>query len=556
MLKTKIMDLWTFLTKPLFEKKVDRQLGEPIAGPVPTPPPVNQLTPVAKPRAPKATALTVPPPDTQTTLPVITDFLKAEIHLETIGFFTPIKNRATIKRTSKTITIRDQHQGKPVEATVRILPSAEYGFPVTADLDKYRAFQKILTGYAKEQGSIPQHITFTSAQLIKLMGKGSRRGGEHYQDIEDWLRRMQATNIGSEAAIYHAGTKEWIKAQVNVFQGFVLYGKELEGGAIADRHHIWLSDWYWANVNAFNKSEPIDYNLYKTLTKPIAKALIGLFKQGFYAGGGTFHKRYDDLCTLLGITPFQSLARIRQQLDDSHRELQKTRFLKTWTYAKSSDQTTFVITWTAGAKYYQEQAAQKREQQRLTQSVAKAISPAPPRPDHHPLVAQLTAAGIGQATAQEIATNVDPTTITRWLTIKPYLRAKDPAAYLAHALTKGIPVPEYASKAHQKAKEHQRQQKLDQARAAQERAQQRHQAQHHADLMAYYATLPPATQAALNAQALANLTPFCRQQATRLTSQGRNPLDSPIVRADFEEQRDQLLEQHQKTNQAPVKSAT
>lgn len=542
------MDLWTLLTQPLFERKIERQLKEPVIDRLPLSPTLP------KPKERKPTALVLPPPDTPTTLPTIADFLKAEIHLETMGFFTPVKNRATIKRTSKTITLKGQHQGKPVEASVRILPSAEYGFPITADLDKYRAFQKILTDHLKEYGHIPQHITFTSAQLIRLMGKERRHGGELYKEIIEWLRRMQLTGITSEAAIYHSGQKEFIRDTVTVFNRAVQYGKELDDGTIADRHHVWLSDWYWANVNAF-KTEPLDYNLHKALSKPISKALLPILKEGFYAGEGIFNKRYDDLCTLLGITTHQALFYIHQQLDPAHLELQKTGFLKSWVYTKSNDNGTYVITWKAGVRYHRELEAQRKEQQRLSQRAEQPIRPSLASPHFQPLIDQLTTAGIGQAAAQDIASRVDPQTIERWLFIKPYLRAKDPAAYIAHALTKGIPVPEYAQRALQKARQQEAQQKLEQTQAEQVQAQQRQAEQRHQELLTYYATFSPTEQAAIDQQALQQIGPASRALAHSYTTQDKNPLDSPIVRADFNEQRYQLLEHHRATQQASVKPA-
>jgi hypothetical protein len=72
------------------------------------------------------------------------DFIKIEKNLASLGFFTPSSKR--IKETKKkTITFVKTINGKTVEARAIILPSAEYGLPITADQDKYLGLQKLVT---------------------------------------------------------------------------------------------------------------------------------------------------------------------------------------------------------------------------------------------------------------------------------------------------------------------------------------------------------------------------------------------------------------------------
>src|SRR5215472_10736370 len=72
------------------------------------------------------------------------DFIKIEKNLASLGFFTPSSKRIKGAR-KKTITFTKVIDGKRVEARANILPSAEYGLPITADQDKYLALQKIIT---------------------------------------------------------------------------------------------------------------------------------------------------------------------------------------------------------------------------------------------------------------------------------------------------------------------------------------------------------------------------------------------------------------------------
>ena len=72
------------------------------------------------------------------------DFIKLEKNLVSLGFFTPSSRRIKNEK-AKTITFTRFIDGNRVEAKVTIVPASLFGLPVTADQDKYFAFQKIVT---------------------------------------------------------------------------------------------------------------------------------------------------------------------------------------------------------------------------------------------------------------------------------------------------------------------------------------------------------------------------------------------------------------------------
>ena len=98
------------------------------------------------------------------------DFVKVEKNLSTLGFFTPSKSRGKIELVEKTIRFKREVNGKTVEAEATILPSAKYGLPTTADLDKYLAFQKILNDIRVREGHVTNPIGFTSTQMLNVLG--------------------------------------------------------------------------------------------------------------------------------------------------------------------------------------------------------------------------------------------------------------------------------------------------------------------------------------------------------------------------------------------------
>ena len=317
------------------------------------------------------------------------EFVKAEKNLEWLGFFTPSSNW-TKDAKKKVISLTATVEGKKVKASATILPSAEYGLPDTADLDKYRAFQKILSDELIRNGQVPKHITFTSADLIEAMGK-KRRGGEIYEEIKSWLIRMKLTGIQSEGAVWLAGKKMWVSDTVSVFDRVIACGQTLEDGTIADCHHIWLSDWMLENINGLYLLS-IDYELHKQLRKPIAKSLLPVLQIGFYASGGTYTKRYDALCQFLGIKPHKKFSYIKQQLNPSFEDLQDKGFLAKWRsdvdlsakYAENKLHKTYNITWKAGDRFYEAQELlQEREEglMELSKRKPKRITRPKPKQD-------------------------------------------------------------------------------------------------------------------------------------------------------------------------------
>src|ERR1041385_8199744 len=232
------------------------------------------------------------------------DFVKIEKNLASLGFFTPSSKRIKSEK-SKVISFSRILDGKKVEGSATIAPTAIYGLPITADQDKYFALQKIVTDMHKQQGIVQNPIGFSSAELLRLLHK-HRDSGKNYKDVEEWLDVMSSTTIISEGAVYFAGRRIWAKDRFHVFDRAVSFGKELEPGKIADKNYVWLSEWQLENIN--NKHQlPIDLETYRQLKTHIAKALVPLLQIWLYASRdqGSFEKRYGELCQILNISHYQ-----------------------------------------------------------------------------------------------------------------------------------------------------------------------------------------------------------------------------------------------------------
>jgi hypothetical protein len=316
------------------------------------------------------------------------DFVKIEKNLNTLGFFTPAKHRGA-KAREKVVYFRRELNGKTIEAQATILPSAKYGLPTTADLDKYLAFHKLLEQIRNRVGEISNPVGFTSTQLLTVLG--IKDAGNNYQDIHEWLQRMTLTGINSKGVVYMARRKTWVSDTFHVFDRVVTMGSSLPDGTVADKNYVWLSDWQLENINS-NYLLPIDLETYRKLRNQIAKILVPLLQVWLYASRaeGRFEKRYPELCEILDIVCHKHLSLIRRQLEPSLTELTDHGYLAAWAIQPTADGREFKLVATHGEKFYRDQKI--RSGGPAGQIEAAAI----------PLLEQLTERGINEVQAQRL----------------------------------------------------------------------------------------------------------------------------------------------------------
>ena len=297
---------------------------------------------------PKSAAIEPQPPAASLGL------IKVEKNLASFGFFTPSNKK--IKRTKKkTVVFSRNLDGKRVEVRAVILPSAAYGLPITSDQDKYLALQQIITERLRQFGEIKNPVGFTSTELLRILGL-KLNAGKNYDDIVEWARRMTLTGICSEGVVYFAGKKIWASDTFHVFERFVSVGNQLPDGSVADQNYLWLSDWQLENIN-HNYFFPLDLETYKQLKNHIAKALVPLLQVWLYATreGGSFEKRYEDLCQILNIRQYRHLSKIKEKLGPSLDELRNYRYLAGCFIKETLQKDGFKVIFYHGEKFHRDQ---------------------------------------------------------------------------------------------------------------------------------------------------------------------------------------------------------
>ncbi len=279
---------------------------------------------------------------------------EVEKNLNTLGFFSPAKSRCSVIKIEKTVRFRREVNGRVVDAQATILPSAKYGLPTTADLDKYLAFQKIIADIRQREGQVSNPVGFTSSRMLTVLG--IKDAGNNYQDVHDWLQRMTLTGISSKGVVYLAKRKAWAADTFHVFDRVVALGMQLPDGTVADRNYVWLSDWQLENING-NYLLPVDFDAYRKLRNHIAKVLVPLLQLWLYASRaeGRFEKKYGDLCEILNITCHKHISLIKRQLDPSLSELEHHGYLASYSIEPTADGREYKMVAVHGHKFYRDQ---------------------------------------------------------------------------------------------------------------------------------------------------------------------------------------------------------
>jgi hypothetical protein len=284
------------------------------------------------------------------TLPIVieqhsVDLVRVEKSLHSLGFFASTANRE-FSRTVVQVFRRPDGQRIQAKAVIEGIPSL--GLPTTADRDKYMAFMKIALDQREAQGQLSNPIRFTGADMIKLLRL--RKGGFHYDEINDWCKRMVATTIMSEASIFLADRRQYASDTFHVFDRVVLVGEEMHDGTRSEFYQVHLSQWQLTNLNQ-GYLLPLDFNAYLKLRRDIAKALFGHLSVWFYASRGqSIEKKYADLCQLLHIRSYPHLSKARSVLEPSLQELTEIGYLSSWDFSRTNRGADFKLTLSPGKR--------------------------------------------------------------------------------------------------------------------------------------------------------------------------------------------------------------
>jgi hypothetical protein len=290
--------------------------------------------------------------------------IPAEVFLENLGFFTPSSKRIRgIYTKAKVVGTRIVADGTTHTITTKISANHELGLPITADLDYYRAFLKILADTLEQEGRLRLPLVVPTKQLLRYTGKTDGVTTRH--EVRTFLKKMVLTGI--EGGVYEAKRRDFTEGFVTtVFRQVVVRGETLRHGQVADTNYVWPAPWFLANyLRGYVRR--VDLAFHNRLRKPIAKALYPLLATGWYASGGhPYEKRYAALCAEFLLREERYLSKIQEQLDPAHAELQREGFLHHWAYRQAADAQEWVLVYWPGDTFFHDPENREVRRQRTT----------------------------------------------------------------------------------------------------------------------------------------------------------------------------------------------
>jgi Replication initiator protein A len=366
------------------------------------------------------------------------DLVRVEKSLHSLGFFASTTNRETSRTVVQVIRRPD---GQRIQAKAVIEGIQSLGLPTTADRDKYMAFMKIALDQRDQEGQLTNPVQFTGADMIKMLRL--RKGGFHYDEINDWCKRMVATTIMSEASIFLADRKQFATDTFHVFDRVVLVGEQLNDGSRSEYYQVYLSHWQLTNLNQ-GYMLPLDFNAYLKLKRDIGKALFGHLSVWFYASRGQpVEKRYADLCQLLNIRCYPHLSKARSVLAPSLNELMDIGYLSDWELVRSSNATDFKLIFSPGKRLF----SLEHFAPVVSAESRKALEEALPE-----WVKQLIERGVAERKARQLALDVaDGQHVPDQIEYAEYLVQQDsrsrrkianPSGFIIWAIESNLTVPE------------------------------------------------------------------------------------------------------------------
>lgn len=381
---------------------------------------------------------------TQTTLvPVVVeetpvDLVRVEKSLHSLGFFASSANRQ-ISRTVTQIFRKPDGQRVQAKAVIEGIPSL--GLPTTADRDKYMALMKIALDQREAVGKLKNPVCFTGADMIKMLRL--RKGGFHYDEINDWCKRMVATTIMSESSIFLADRRQFASDTFHVFDRVVLVGEELSDGTRSEHYQVYLSHWQLTNLNQ-GYLLPLDFNAYLQLGRDISKALFGHLSVWFYASRGEpVEKKYPELCQLLSITAYPHLSKAKSVLGPSLDELVEIGYLSSWDLTRTARGSDFKLILAPGERLLNLPTFAKL----VNPEARAAIEAALPA-----WVGQLIERGVAERKARQLVLDVaDHQPVLDQIEYAEHLIAQDkrgrskisnPAGFLLWAIEQNLAVPD------------------------------------------------------------------------------------------------------------------
>lgn len=225
------------------------------------------------------------------------------------------------------------------EVTVRISRNSDCAFP--GPLSR-RIHFALLSKMQQEQGFPPfrNPITWSWYDLAKRLGLKAC-SGRSIQQMKEAIEATHGALIRTRYCLQQSERNENpLRKQDSawhLYERYVFMDDVLPDGTIADTNHLWLSDWYLANLNS-QYCGPINYELWQYLNyeSRIASRLYEYLTWNFSKRIPVFRVGYERLAQFLPVKPLPHLSQIRQQLEPALASLRRQRLIESFRWETGS----------------------------------------------------------------------------------------------------------------------------------------------------------------------------------------------------------------------------
>ena len=300
----------------------------------------------------------------------------------------------------KTVTFEnvlfDRKERRNVVRRLTLSGSDRYGLPIVSDEDVLLACIQL----TRLQGYQAPEVRFSRYELLKLLAWPDNT--RNYQRLAHSLRRWKGLSIFSDRAFYDHAAQSWVNRDFSVFDNLLIYHRDDQSSPTPTGR----SRFTWNEVifNSFQAGylKKLDWNLYLSLSSPIAKRLYRFLDKRFYYGNHVEIDLHELAVMKMRLSENYNAAQIKRALLKGIAELESKWDLKP---LPGSVQFEKVAT---GHWIVRFQRKPKRKAIEHPITTGNTILD---RFDQSNLAVELTRRGIGSAIASELVENAASTVI-------------------------------------------------------------------------------------------------------------------------------------------------
>ena len=219
-------------------------------------------------------------------------------------------------------TIFDRKERRNVVRRLTLSGSDRYGLPIVSDEDVLLACIQL----TRLQGYRAPEVRFSRYELLKLLAWSDNT--RNYQRLAQSLRRWKGLSIFSDRAFYDHAAQSWVNRDFSVFDNLLIYHRDGQSRSTkAGRSRF---TWNEVIFNSFQAGylKKLDWNLYLSLSSPIAKRLYRFLDKRFYYGNHVEIDLHELAVMKMRLSENYNAAQIKRVLSKGITELESKWDLK------------------------------------------------------------------------------------------------------------------------------------------------------------------------------------------------------------------------------------